>query len=128
MVPTEVGGLTLDDEYYHLMNIKFKVSGEHPISGIRFPAEIQLVHKHAITDKMLIVAIPTTHPSGPSGFGGTSNLTFNASAGKFSGVPARLSPQNQNRALLERSIFWTSRRPVFGVNDVRKFARELLNK
>jgi len=60
-----VGGLTLDDEYYHLMNIKFKVSGEHPISGIRFPAEIQLVHKHAITDKMLIVAIPTTHPSGP---------------------------------------------------------------
>lgn len=71
-----VGGLTLDDEYYHLMNIKFKVSGEHPISGIRFPAEIHLVHKHAISDKMLIVALPTTSPSGPQlGVGNATNGT-----------------------------------------------------
>merc|ERR1719443_2336394 len=57
------------------MNIKFKVSGEHPISGIRFPAEIHLVHKHAISDKMLIVALPTTSPSGPQVGGNATNGT-----------------------------------------------------
>jgi carbonic anhydrase len=58
-----VGGLTLDGGYYNLMNVKFKVQAEHPISGTRLPAEVQLVHKHAVTDEMLIVAIPITSPS-----------------------------------------------------------------
>merc|ERR550537_466760 len=80
-----VGGLTLDDEYYHLMNVKFKVAGEHPISGIRMPAEIHLVHKHAISDKMLIVALPTTSPSGPQlGLGNGTNGS--------NGTPVVLAP------------------------------------
>lgn len=58
-----VGGLTLDGGYYNLMNIHFKVEAEHPISGVRLPAEVHLTHKHAVTDEVLIVAIPITSPS-----------------------------------------------------------------
>jgi len=58
-----VGGLTLDGGYYNLMNVHFKVEAEHPISGVRLPAEVHLAHKHAVTDDVLIVAIPITSPS-----------------------------------------------------------------
>lgn len=59
-------GLTLNDDYFVPLSLNLHSLSEHTFDGKHTPAELHLVHKHPISSRMLIVAIPLNAATPPT--------------------------------------------------------------
>jgi len=67
----QLGGLSYNGQWHHLLSITAKGPSEHVFAGVRMPFELHMVHKRHDNGHLVIVAIPLNcaNPPGASGAG-----------------------------------------------------------
>ncbi len=57
------GLLSVDDQWYQLVSFHWHTAAEHRVDGVQPPMELHLVHRHIITNNLLVVGV--TYEVGP---------------------------------------------------------------
>jgi len=72
------GGINYADAWYELMYINTHALSEHTFDGQHLPLELHLVHKRYDSDALLVVAVPVTAATFPSGPGAPAPVPYAA--------------------------------------------------